>query len=104
MHRWWLLGGDRTHMELSGRVGLRDADEGPARGWDRVQCILNSQPLCDLATLPCDLQEAYVEMDAELSAPGTFGHMGMYEREMRPTRVWFAARDARAECAQPERE
>jgi hypothetical protein len=104
MHRWWLVGGSRTHIELTGGVELRDTDKGAAAGWDRVQCILDSQALCDLATLPCELQEAYVEMDADISALGNFGHMGAYEREIRPTRVWFAAPRARADCAQPESE
>jgi hypothetical protein len=83
-HRWWLTGG--------------------GAGWELAQCILDSQPLCDLGTMPCELQEAYVEMDADLSAPGSFGHMGAYEKAIRATRVLYAARRPRGECAQPEGE
>jgi hypothetical protein len=68
-----------------------------------ASAVLDAQPRCDLDTLPCTPQVAYVEMDATLSAPGHFGHMGTYEREITATRFTYAAREARVECPQPQR-
>jgi len=45
-------------------------------GWKGVDAILDAQPRCDLDTMPCKLQEAYVELDGRLTEPGEFGHMG----------------------------
>jgi hypothetical protein len=64
---------------------------------------LDAQPRCDLDTLPCKLQEAYVELDGRLTEPGHFGHMGAYERELTITRIARASRLALTPCDQPAR-
>src|SRR5690349_15881424 len=60
-HRWW--------WELEGRPLTRKQ----ADGWQLAEPILNSQPRCDINTMPCKLQEAYVELNGVVSQPGHFG-------------------------------
>jgi hypothetical protein len=75
--------------------------EGRDETWAPVSKILGAQPECDLDTIPCDHQEAYVELDGTISEPGHYGHMEMYNRELRPRRVTYAARTAPTDCPQP---
>jgi hypothetical protein len=80
--RWWLVG----------TIGTE--------GWKQVSAILDAQPGCD-GEAPCHLQEAYVELDGKLSAPGSYGPLGMYERQLDPTRFMSASRVSPTECLQP---
>lgn len=70
-------------------------------GWDDVQKVLDKQPRCDLDMLPCEMQQAYVELDGAISEAGRFGRMGRYEREVTARRFTFAARTAPDDCRQP---
>jgi hypothetical protein len=75
--------------------------EGGNETWGPVSDILHAQRECDLDTLPCAHQEAYVELDGTISEPGHYGHVGIDARELRPKRVTYAARTAPTECPQP---
>jgi hypothetical protein len=87
LHRWW--------FEPA-------APDGSApKSWRLAADILDAQPRCDLDTLPCRLQEVYVEMDGKLTDRGRFGHMGAYERRFDLVRVHYASKRARGECTQP---
>lgn len=87
--RWW--------YELAPTAGTSEGIEG----WKVAQDILDAQPRCDLGTLPCTLQEVYVEVDGEVTAPGKYGHLGAYERKVTITRVLYASRVPPRPCSQP---
>ncbi len=57
---WWLSGEGDVWEQLS--APIMQAGNGP---WGRVRLVV----------------------EGELSAPGTYGHLGAYERELRVTRV-----------------
>jgi hypothetical protein len=61
--QWW--------WELAPTAAWEEVD-----GWKRAKDILDAQPLCDLHTLPCKLQEVYAEFDGDVTPPGRFGHVG----------------------------
>jgi hypothetical protein len=86
-HRWWF--------------NSAAPDESPPETWSLASDILKAQPHCDVGTMPCRLQEVYVEMDGKPTEPGRLGHMGAYERSLDLVRVHHASRNARGECAQP---
>jgi hypothetical protein len=85
--RWW--------WELDPRVG-------EVKGWKDAEAILDSQPRCDLDTLPCKLQEVYVEANGRLSESGRFGHLGVYGHQLWIGQVLFASRSSRPDCSQPD--
>lgn len=60
-------------------------DEGTssADGWTDVAQILNQQPVCSLATIPCTYQQAFVSGTAEISDKGSYGHLNAWERTIR---------------------
>jgi len=72
------------------------ASTGDSEG--KVAAILNAQPRCDLGTMPCVLQRAYVEAEARVSEKGEYGHMGEYAREIHFTKVTTAAQAGPADC------
>jgi hypothetical protein len=72
------------------------ASTGDSEG--KVAAILNAQPSCDLGTMPCKEQRAYVEAEARVSRKGKYGHMGGYSHEIYFTKIQTAARDAPADC------
>jgi hypothetical protein len=80
--RWWLA-------ETQGH-----------EGWKEVAAVLDAQPECDLGKA-CQLQQAYVEIEGKLSPPGSYGQMGMYERQITPIRFLSAAYAGPNDCRQP---
>jgi hypothetical protein len=68
-------------------------------GWLTVEHVLASQPGCNLMNAGnCVPQEAFIEGDGQVTAPGHYGHMGMYQREVRLSRIHWADRGPRGTC------
>ena len=64
----------------------------------KITAILDTQPRCDLDTMPCERQRAYVEADARVSEKGEYGHMGLYTHEIHFIKVSSAVRDVPVDC------
>ena len=53
-----------------------------AGGWSAVETAINSQPVCDLSTIPCTHQSTVVKGSAKIKSLGNFGHVGKYPKEI----------------------
>lgn len=71
-----------------------DNNSFKAQGWEAVSKELNSQPLCNLSTMPCKHQSAVVSGTALLSNKGNYGHLGMYKRQITFIKLSLFPRDS----------
>lgn len=58
-----------------------------AEGWQEVEKELDSQPLCDLSTMPCKHQSVEISGIAGLSVRGEYGHLGQYPHQVYFTKI-----------------
>ncbi len=72
-----------------------------AEGWPAVQKALDAQPRCDLGTTPCGPQKVGIAGTGKISRKGSYGHLGLYAREVRFTRVQVVTTDGTDACLKP---
>lgn len=65
----------------SGERSWLHEDSWDAEGWTLVTEEVQAQPRCDLRSMPCRHQLAYVVAEISLSKPGSYGHLGKYKTE-----------------------
>lgn len=69
-----------------------------ASGWPAVQTALDSQPRCDLGSTPCSPQKLGISGAGKISRKGSYGHLGLYAREVRFSEVQVASADGADAC------
>lgn len=75
------------HSCSTGRVSWLHQGSFEAHGWVQVAKELDRRPTCDLRTMPCKHQLAFVAVDAKIKEGGSYGHLGKYESEVRVVSV-----------------
>jgi len=69
-----------------------------ASGWPAVQTMLDSQPHCDLGSTPCSPQKLGITGVGKISRKGSYGHLGLYAREVRFSEVQVSTAGADSVC------